>query len=209
MELTKLEYAQIWKMRDDRAIIVNDPSIEDQVTFYLHSSALISSLSKKQFRKQTQCLISYPTESDTTFQRIKAGDVIISRGEKFVVVSNIRKNLVALDHQGQIHTIGSIQPIEIISNQTPFEFRGKQICAFGAIYKVNNFTNFSVNATPVADPSREASLDWRSIGALDEIQFVGNDHDIEEALLSGIPLPNYGHLVFWEKLCDKIEGDLA
>lgn len=200
MELTKLEIGQLWKAKDDQFLILQ--TAKGLVTFQFQASGIIHTMPTEEFRIKTQCLLKQQSNKiPQNRQEIAVGDVWESEGNLYVAVRHLRKKLQLTNGTEQL-SFGDLFEPKLVSVMVPYEFVGTQIVAFGEIWKVLGFNNHSVLASKGDDTK---SLDWRAIGSLDMETFIGSECDIEEVVLMGTPLPNYGHLKFWRQFCLDME----
>lgn len=209
MELANLELGQCWKAKDDVFIIVKTEY--PNVSFQSRASGLIFSTTYQQFRKNTQFLVSAPFGGFDFNVPWEEGDLFntVDLG-KFILLRNIRKKIRAYSVEtGVDYSIGEILEMGAWRTQIQREVnQPSQVICLGKIWNVQRLDKHSIWAGSI-DEDRGVSLDYKACGMFGEFSIV-NEIDMEEVrdvVAMSEPLPNYGHLKFWEKFAEEKETE--
>lgn len=199
MQLAELRLGQVWKQRDDRLMIINEPYRDGFVRFQMKSSGLVFEKSFGDFRRSSQCLLT----STTPFIRVapqnyEEGQIFLTDDSgiagQYIIVSGLRKKLRAVNvYDGSDISVGELETLNPLLSKIPVNEKidDYRVVALGEIWKVKSFDNTKI----VAEANGvEKRLDWRVVGEATRWR----TNELEQLIQMSLPQPEYGHLKNWE-----------
>lgn len=199
MQLAELHLGQVWKQRDDKLMIINEPYRDGYVRFQMKSSGLIFVKSLGDFRRSSQCLLSSTTPCTQVIpQNYEEGQIYLAEDsgttEQYIIVSGLRKKLRAVNvYDGLDISIGELETLNPILSKIPVNknIDDYRVIALGKIWKVKSYDNTKMVAESDGVWKR---LDWRVVGEATR----WDSNELEQLAQMSLPQPEYGHLEDWE-----------